>query len=657
MSLRIRFRGGPLAGETFAFGDDVERIVIGRDPDRCDVVLPPDLTVVGREHLALKRSLARYRVILNRDNPVFVDGAPVLDDTELPEVATLRLGEGGPELVVQTVGASSVPPTEYHGEAPQDIQEIVTDTLRRTRSNRAVAVGIALGLVALAVAIVWAVRTTKRDVRTVAEEQARQKGLLEEKSKAIDELTDEYRGTTQDLRSRLEGVGSSLDKITPDLTALGEAVAGIGPRMEGLEARLRRARPRIQQVLTGAAPSTYVVVVIDPRGIEHATATAWVVEGGRLATNAHVAEIWEQLQKSGTPPSSRMIVRSPGATPRDHDITGVMIHPGYTAFLELWREYRPTGMDPQGQLHGVRPAGAACDVALLDVTDEDTLAPPLPLAPQAVLEAMAAGDVVGLVGYPSEDLSLGGVNLREPTPTTQIAHVTAMTNYFLATAEAEDRHLVQHALPVTGGASGSPILNDDGQVVAVLSAGNIEITPLGDRAPSAVLVNFAQRVDLVRELVEDRADTEQTPRTEKWRKGISTLMSLQAAAEMGARGFLDRYLELIQADAGVEPELLEEWAEAVDGSAAGSPWRAVKDRAFEIPEAGIYVFFAFAVLGQDIDLAVIHETDDAQIYGRETSRDWYSPVRLAADAPAKVRLRVTGPRDAEFRVLVYRFTP
>ena len=47
-----------------ALSPSKDLIVIGRDPDRCDVVLPEDLTMVGREHLALKRTVGRYRLRL-----------------------------------------------------------------------------------------------------------------------------------------------------------------------------------------------------------------------------------------------------------------------------------------------------------------------------------------------------------------------------------------------------------------------------------------------------------------------------------------------------------------------------------------------------------------------------------------------------------------
>ena len=54
-------------------------------------------------------------------------------------------------------------------------------------------------------------------------------------------------------------------------------------------------------------------------------------------------------------------------------------------------------------------------------------------------------------------------------------------------------------------ASGSPIFNANGEVVGILSAGNIigQInleTGKPARAPSAVLVNFAQRIDVLRDI-------------------------------------------------------------------------------------------------------------------------------------------------------------
>ena len=51
MSLKIRFQGGQRAGDVVELDDGVERIVIGRDPERCHIAFPPDETQVGREHL------------------------------------------------------------------------------------------------------------------------------------------------------------------------------------------------------------------------------------------------------------------------------------------------------------------------------------------------------------------------------------------------------------------------------------------------------------------------------------------------------------------------------------------------------------------------------------------------------------------------------
>jgi hypothetical protein len=115
MSITIRFHEGPHAGEPQEFSDDVEMIVIGRDADKCQVVLPPELTVVGREHCALRRVLGRYRLQLNRDNLVLVGGEPGVDGQELADATSLQLGPDGPTLVIETARREDLGATVMQG--------------------------------------------------------------------------------------------------------------------------------------------------------------------------------------------------------------------------------------------------------------------------------------------------------------------------------------------------------------------------------------------------------------------------------------------------------------------------------------------------------------------------------------------------------------
>ena len=70
---------------------------------------------------------------------------------------------------------------------------------------------------------------------------------------------------------------------------------------------------------------------------------------------------------------------------------------------------------------------------------------------------------------------------------------------------------MRHNLPATGGASGSAIFLPTGEVVAALNAGNVlwELVRGDDgqvkavyRQPNAALVNYAQRVDILYDLLQ-----------------------------------------------------------------------------------------------------------------------------------------------------------
>jgi S1-C subfamily serine protease len=94
--------------------------------------------------------------------------------------------------------------------------------------------------------------------------------------------------------------------------------------------------------------------------------------------------------------------------------------------------------------------------------------------------------------------------------------ITSTTDYWISKAPYEKSLLLAHNLGATGGASGSPIFNNSGEVVGVLSAGNIigQIdfrTGKTTRAPSAVMINFAQRIDLLGDIFPERPDSTNRP--------------------------------------------------------------------------------------------------------------------------------------------------
>jgi hypothetical protein len=154
-------------------------ITIGRDAAFCRVVIPSDNPRVGRQHCALEPVAGRYRVRVNQEDAVFLDGLR-LDDNEqlvLGKNCHVRLGskKDGPLLVVCTL----LPGTATVAEQPAPG---VAQKLRRLRTWfwRAAAVTIVL-LAALTVAlgINWA------NVRILAERQRRLEELTEQRQQSL----------------------------------------------------------------------------------------------------------------------------------------------------------------------------------------------------------------------------------------------------------------------------------------------------------------------------------------------------------------------------------------------------------------------------------------------------------------------------------------
>jgi hypothetical protein len=603
--LRIAFRDGARAGQALEYDDTVERIVFGRDPAKCRVVFPAELTAVGREHCALRRVLGRYRLVLAASHAVLVDGRPARDDQELDAVVQLQLGDGGPAMTVETLGNTRLPDTmrRTDGGAPVPVSRDGDTNVRslktKLQATRMIAIGAALSLSLVVVAIVgtwWVMSSSQKKTGRIVEEQA---------------------GAIRQLQERIDQMKANVP-------------------------------PQIQDALRKAAPSVYLVVIRDGAGHEVGAGTAWVAAPGILGTNAHVADIFNGLQ-----PGQSLIARSSATPPFDFTVTGVVLHPGYAEFARIWAEYKPT-KDSLGpsleQLQGV----AACDVALMHLKSVEGLAPPLPLAAAGQLDNLPPGAVIGYVGFPMESMALGGVNVKQPVPQTQVGNITAMTDYFLMRSPTGG-HLMQHSLPIAGGASGSPILDVDGRVIALVSAGNLTANPSGvGRISTGVGVNFGQRADLLTELLEDRAAAAQQRRAGEWRESIKKFTSMRDK-------IVDIQVEKwIAAHPGLRAHKVAQLAGTV--SADFRPGLFTAKHAVDLPDGGAY--FVIAVAGNDatVNLFVFDRVGGAwtndHLLGRDEAVDWYSFVGLNIAAKMSVEIVVSSPtKDLPYTIQVFRTGP
>lgn len=297
------------------------------------------------------------------------------------------------------------------------------------------------------------------------------------------------------------------------------ATAGSGTDFSAIIARYQNA--------------VFLVDEVDGAGGSRGGATAWVVrmpDGSKaFATNAHVGEILAEARAKGW----RLVVRSPQAPYAEYVIKDALIHPAYAAFNAMLADaYKKASA---GMLREVQ-LSPAYDVALLIPDRQDGLPDPLPLAKSNVLNALHPGQAIAFIGYPAENLV--SFDTSAPTPTSQVGIITSIRNFFL-TADGGPAQLIEDSLPSAGGASGSPIFNAQGQVVALLSGGN-NISSKNGRIPNAALVNFAQRVDLLRELMDGRAAANLDDTKKMWADAVARWSRPpEAVAAVYAKSFED----------------------------------------------------------------------------------------------------------------------
>ncbi len=468
MGLVIKFLGQPYPGREVTIDDTKDEVKFGRGVD-CDVGFPEDMAIVSRDHFALRRELGGYKFVINREKPVFLNGRPVYDDQDLPKSAEIQLsGPTGPKLRLERTdgGPSNQIKTEIL-KPQKDLTEVVRDT--STRGNRT------LGLVAGIAALVAVLGAGGYFIT---------KGLQEDVVTIGTDITD--------IKQQLV----SITKDLPEIKAQAAMAAGASPA-------------NLAAIIEKNKESVYLVSIQLPSGTRLGGGTASVVrlpDGTKaLATNSHVADIVNDLSDPRLAGAKLVAVQPKGPDYTTLTVTRVQKHPGYDAFNAWQEKYFYKAQTLSAARMEFVPG---FDVALLYVDEPEKLGEPLTYASREEMENLKAGEQLVLIGYPMEQLK--GTDAARPEPTSQTGIITSVTTFFLSKENPKHDLLVQHSVPATGGASGSPMFNTKGEVVAFLNAGNIIIyqTPDGGtmRQPSGALVNYAQRADMLLDLAEGKAD-------------------------------------------------------------------------------------------------------------------------------------------------------
>ena len=440
--LTVRHLNGPLAGTEVKI-ENKDRVVVGRQLD-CDVQYPPEETAAARHHFALVRKPSGSWTVELFGTPfVAIDGTPADNGQVVNDGAKIELGRiGGPAF---TVGIKEDARTDnYLRTAGQ--AEAPSPRAIATQASTLARVARAVAAVAVVLALGGAGFAAYNIISA--------------------------RNTTARLESAQKEFADALAR---------EANLRIGP---DVRAHLSRA--------------VYHVQLQDAQQRITAGGTAWVVGPNLLATNAHVA-----IQREGLRNRERMIVRAPGQNGAIYEVVEHKLHPGYVPFNAFLQSDQRLIGQYRGGVKWL--SGNGYDVATLRVAGTLPDNARLELATADEFNALAAGAPLATSGYPTESLVNTWAQGIGATPEQHLGVVTAVTDMFHLPASPAQRQLVHHDLPSAGGQSGSPIVGASGRVVALLNSGNAFMVN-GRRIPNAALVNYGQRVDLLKDMLDGTAE-------------------------------------------------------------------------------------------------------------------------------------------------------
>ena len=371
------------------------------------------------------------------------------------------------------------------------------------------------------------------------------------------------------------------------------------------EAASARAKKEFSEAALARLEAAVYLVAKQEGESEEAEGTAWAFAPNLLATNAHVTQALSGHE------GEFFLVAPDGKHIKIQKVTS---HPGYLAF----GKYKTTqGTTRYGNFTPLDLINEY-DVGIIEIDPETPLpvdaktgqVVTLELASDAELQGLAPGTPVASVGFPIENL-VGSATATKAPATLHFGFISSLTDVFMCRTDPAHRLLIQHSVPVTGGASGSPMIDPSGKVIGLVNGGNTTVFKNPEdavtakvRMPNAALINFAQRVDLLKELADGKASDELAADQDYWRK---TAAQFDDYFQVAVQSFEDVAKTRYKVGDGAETELGNG---VLDSGDAKSFKLVQKTYQFKAEPGHVYGFIADAEGGVPIGINVKKQGTD-----------------------------------------------